>query len=369
LINVDEYRLVAQFMDFVGIDSPSFGEAAFLVKLEKELSKLGLSVKNDKTGKDGVGNLYTMLPGKAPHLPPILICAHMDTVEPGKDIKPRIEGEVIKSDGTTILGADNKSAIAAILEVINQLKIGRIAHGDIEFLFTWGEERGHQGAKQFDASRIRSKIGFVPDGEGNIGTIITSAPYYNSLNVTFYGRASHAGISPERGINALVMASRVINRITLGRIDDETTANFGSITGGIARNVVPDKINMVGEIRSLNLSKLEEQVEVMKTVIEDTAREMGGEVQVEIKREFNGYKIKENELPVHIAITASTLIGLEPHVIKSCGGSDANELNAKGIKTIVLGMGGHDFHSNSESIAISELVSLTKFLAAIVVKQ
>jgi len=355
-------------MELVQVDSPSFEEGALALRLKDELEALGLQVENDQTGMNGVGNLFAVVPGAGRSLPVILICTHMDTVEPGKGIKPRIEEGVIRSDGATILGADNKSAIVAVLEVIRLLKMNRVTHGDIELLFTWGEERGHQGAKRFEVSRAQAKIGFVPDGEGPIGTIITRAPYYDSLRATFLGKAAHAGIAPERGINALLMASRAVTRINLGRIDSETTANLGSISGGVGRNIVPERVEVLGEARSLNPEKLESQVEMMRRVMEESAREMSGQFQIQVNREYDGYCIGQDQPPVRIAVAACQTIGLIPQIISSCGGSDANELNAKGIQTVVLGMGGHDFHSPQERVAISELVRLSELIATLVVE-
>jgi tripeptide aminopeptidase len=367
-LTVNEDRLIKQFIGLVRIGSPSFEEAVFSLKLQNELEKLGLEVENDRTGKDGAGNLFAVLGGKEPSLPPILFCAHMDTVEPAKDIKPRIKVGEICSDGATVLGADNKSAIAAILEVLQLLQSSTLTHGDIEFLFTWGEERSHQGAKRFNASRCRARIGFVPDGEGPVGAIITRAPYYDSLHATFIGKASHAGMAPENGISAVVMASKAISLMDLGRIDNETTANLGLISGGSGVNVIPERVNVIGEARSLDSVKLEKQIEMMRLVMEKSAREMGGQVEVKVKREYEGYWIAEDEPPVRIALRALKSIGLEPRIVSSCGGSDANELNARGMQIIVLGMGGRHLHSAQEVIAISELVKLAELIGALVVE-
>jgi tripeptide aminopeptidase len=368
MTNPNQERLVRQFMDFVQVDSPSFEEYPFVAALEKELRALGLSVENDRTGRNGAGNLFSVLPGKNPNLPPILLGMHTDTVQPGRGIKPRLEGDRIRSDGTTILGADNKSALAASLEAIRCLQSSAPAHGDVEFVFTWGEERGHQGAKLFDPSRLRSRIGFVPDGGGPLGTIITRAPYYDSLRATFLGRAAHAGIAPESGISAIVMASRAISRMKLGRIAEETTANLGKICGGSGRNTVPERVEIEGEARSQVLEQLEAQVRGMSLAIEEAARGSGGQVQVEIKREYDGFHIEEDATPARIAREACRSIGLTPITTGTNGGSDANEFNARGIQTVVLGMGGLDYHSTKESISPAELVKLTEWIIALVVE-
>lgn len=363
---IDQERLTRQFLDFVRVDSPVFDEAPFGDLLGEELTKLGLSWENDRTGQNGAGNLLALLPGTAPGLPVILLCMHMDTVEPGRGITPRLENGQIRSDGTTILGADNKAAVASSLEAIRRLKAARPPHGDVEFLFTWGEERGHRGAKAFDYSRVRAKVGFVPDGGGPLGMVITRAPYYESIHAAFQGRAAHAGISPEKGINAIVMAGQALARIPLGRLDEETTANFGLIKGGAGRNTVPERVEMEGEVRSLDPAKLQIQVEKIKGVFESSAREAGGRALVTRKREYDGYRIRENDLPARIAVAASEAVGLLPVIASTCGGSDANELNANGVATVVLGMGGGGYHTFEEHISVGELVKCAEWIEALV---
>ena len=368
MISIDPDRLVRQFMEFVQIDSPSFAEAPFVSALAEELKKLGLTVENDRTGQDGAGNLFAVLPGTDRKLRPILLSMHTDTVEPGRGIKPRLENGRIQSGGSTILGADNKASIAATLEVFRWLQTSRPNHGDVELLFTWGEERGHLGAKAFDTSRLRSCIGFVPDGGGPLGTIIHRAPYYDSIRAAFIGQAAHAGISPEKGISAMVMSSQAVIRMKLGRINEETTANLGKISGGSGRNTVPERVEIEGEARSLVLEKLEEQVQNMRSAMEDAAREAGGKVEVQVKREYNGFSVGRDEAPVKIALAASRAVGLNPVITSTNGGSDGNDLNEKGIQTIVLGMGGQGYHSTQESITVEELVKLAEWIGALIIE-
>ncbi len=368
MIPIDQDRLVRQFMEFVQIDSPFFEEAPFVSALAAELKKLGLAAENDRTGEKGAGNLLAVLPGTKRNLRPILLAMHTDTVEPGRGIKPRLENGQVRSDGSTILGADNKSAVAATLEGIRWLQSSRPAHGDVELLFSWGEERGHSGAKAFDVSRLKSRIGFVPDGGGPLGTIITSAPYYDSLRASFIGKAAHAGIAPEKGISAIVMASRAITRMKLGRIDEETTANMGKISGGSGRNTVPERVELEGEARSLSLARVEAQVRHLCSAMEDTAREAGGRLEIQVKREYDGFSVGKDELPVTIAQAASRAVGLNPVITSTNGGSDANEFNPRGIQTLVLGMGGSGYHSPQESISVDELVKLAEWIGALIIE-
>lgn len=366
--SIERDRLVAQFLQFVQIDSPSFDEAPFVRVLTQRLSELGLATINDETGQNGAGNLLAVLPATDSAMVPVLLSMHMDTVEPGRGIKPQVEAGIIKTDGTTVLGADNKAAIAAVLAAARYLKAARPSYGDVELLFTWGEERGLRGSLAFDSSRLRSRIGFSLDGEGPVGTIITRAPYHSSVRATFLGRASHAGLEPENGINALAAAARALSQMPLGRIDAETTANIGRMSGGTARNVVPDLVEIEGEARSLELEKLERQLGSMVEAMESAARETGAKVQVDIQRQYCGFHIGDDELPVHIAAAAAEAIGLTPSIKSSGGGSDANIFNAKGIQMVVLGIGGNGFHSTREHIAVADLVLLAEFIAMLVVE-
>ena len=201
-----------------------------------------------------------------------------------------------------------------------------------------------------------------------MGTIITRAPYYDSIRATFLGKAAHAGISPEKGISAIVMASRAISRMKLGRINEETTANLGKISGGSGRNTVPERVEIEGEARSLMGEQLEDQIRHIRSAMEDAAREAGGKVEVQVKREYDGFSVGKDELPVKIALAASRAVGFDPTVTSTNGGSDGNEFNAKGIQTIVLGMGGQGYHSTEESITVEELGKLAEWIGALIIE-
>lgn len=366
--SIDSGQLVAQFLQFVQIDSPSLDEAEFVRVLTEQLNELGLAVTNDETGRNGAGNLLAVLPGTDDAAGPILLGMHMDTVEPGRSIKPQIEDGYIKSDGATVLGADNKAAIAAVLAAACYLKEARPLHSDVELLFTWGEERGLRGSLAFDSSRVRSRIGFSIDGGGPVGSIITQAPYHSSVRAVFTGKASHAGLEPENGINAMTAAARALTQMPLGRIDAETTANIGLISGGTARNVVPALVEIEGEARSLELAKLERQLSSMVDAMESAARDNRATVRIDIQRQYSGFHIDNGELPVRIAAGAAEALGLTPSIKGSGGGSDANNFNAKGIQTVVLGMGGEGFHSTQERIAVADLVLLAEFVVMLVIE-
>ncbi len=334
--------------------------------LATALGELGLTATSDDSGRDGAGNLLAVLPGTDPGAAPILLSMHMDTVEPGRGIRPQLRDDIITSDGTTILGADNKSAVAASLEAVRYLQTARPPHGDVELLYTWGEERGLMGARAFDVSRLRSRLGFSPDGGGPVGTIINRAPYHNALVATFIGRAAHAGVEPEKGISAIVTAGKALARMPLGRIDAETTANVGRIAGGSARNAVPERVEIEGEARSLDFARLQRQTEAMCEAMETAAQEMGARVEYQVIRNYDGFHVPEDALPMQIAKAAVAAVGLTPSVGSTGGGSDANIFCGKGIPMVVFGMGAQDVHSTRERIAVADLAKMAELLVALV---
>lgn len=361
-------RLVRQFMDFVQIDSPTGEEGAFMRALAAELSGLGLSVSNDGSGANGVGNLLAVLSGTDPGAAPIFLAMHMDTVEPGRGIKPRIEDGVIKSDGTTILAADDKAAIAATLAAVRHLQAAKAPHGDVELLFTWGEERGLNGSRAFDTTRLRSRFGFIPDGTGPLGTIVTRAPYQQTLNATFLGRAAHAGVEPEKGISAIVAAAKAIASMPLGRIDPETTANVGRISGGTARNAVPERVQLEGEARSLDKAKLERQVAAMTAAMETGAREVGAQVEMNWYSQYEGYHFGDDEPSVRISVAAARAQGHPTVITSTGGGSDANNFAGKGLRAVVLATGGYNAHSTQEHISVPDLADLAAYIIALILE-
>ncbi|MHB1131821.1 MAG: M20/M25/M40 family metallo-hydrolase [Chloroflexota bacterium] len=362
---IDRERLLGQFLAFVQIDSPSFEEARFDEMLSEELAALGLSVSNDRSGQDGAGNLLAVLPGTDPALPALLVGTHVDTVEPGRGVKPRVENGVVVTDGTTILGADNKAAVAATLEAIRHLQTAKPRHGDVEFLYTWGEERGLLGAAVFDAGRLRSRIGFIVDSS-EMAKIVTRAPWQTTLVATFTGKAAHAGSEPEKGINAILAAAKAIAAMPLGRLDAETTANVGKIAGGTARNAVPENAVLEGEARSLDQAKLERQVGVMTRALEEGAAALGARVELDWQQQYQGYHLADDSPAVRVSLAALRALGLQPYLGSSGGGTDANHLVAKGVPCAVLGIGYEDIHSTREHIAVDDLVRTAQLLVNIV---
>src|SRR5690625_2894806 len=285
MIKVNQERLVKEFQELVKIDSETKYETEISKVLKAKFSELGLDVQEDDSQKitgHGAGNLICELKGTARGIEPIYFTAHMDTVVPGKGIKPSIEGDYIVSDGTTILGADDKAGIAAMLESIRLLKESNLPHGDLQFIITVGEESGLVGAKALNKDKIKAKFGYALDSNGTVGDIIVAAPSQAKLTVNIQGKTAHAGVEPEKGISAITLAAKAISNMKLGRIDDETTANIGRFAGGKQTNIVCDHVEIIAEARSLKENKLAKQVEHMKETFENTAKKLGGHADVKV---------------------------------------------------------------------------------------
>ena len=356
MINRD--RLVSTFLELVQIDSPSGHEEEIARHLTAELKSLGLTVVRDQTG-----NVIGRLAGEGP---PLLVSAHMDTVEPGRGVKPVVANGIITSDGATILGGDDKSGVAVILEVLRVLMERDLPHPPLEVALTVSEEIGLEGAKGLDLNILRAKEGIVLDSGGEIGTIVVAAPSQYKLRAVVHGKAAHAGAEPEKGINAIVVAAEAIAAMPLGRIDEETTANVGRIQGGTATNIVPDRVEMAGEARSHDESKLEVQVQAMTEALKKAASQHGATVEIDVERSYSTFKLSEEEdAIVRRAMAAAKTLGLTPVLVPSGGGSDANIFNAGGITTINISAGMEKVHTTEERLAVDDLVKCAEFLLSI----
>lgn len=366
---INEKRLIESFMELVRMDSISREERNIADFLIEKLENLGLEVIVDQAGeKAGAnsGNIIAKLNGNTKVATPIMFAAHMDTVVPGKNINPLREGEKIISTGETILGADDKAGIAAILEALHLIRENNILYGDIEILFTICEEVGLCGAKNLDVSQLKAQIGFILDAGGQVGQIIISAPSQNSLDFTIRGKSAHAGTNPEEGINAIQVAGVALSRMKLGRIDEETTANIGIISGGKATNIIPDEVILKGEVRSRNEGKLEKYTKELKKITEDTAQEFKARAEVKINREYHCYNLSPDDQVVKIARKAAKDIGLQSLLRPSGGGSDANVFNKKGLPSVVLAVGMEKVHTIEEYILIKELKNATEYILSII---
>lgn len=365
---MDKDRIISKFIEYVKIPSPSYKEGDFAKVLKKDMEELGFEVIVDKAGEkagSNTGNLIGFLKGNK-DVEPIMFCAHMDTVTPCENIEPVIEDGIIKSKGNTILSADDKAGIIGILEGIRYVKENNIPHGDIEVVFTICEEVGLYGSKYLDYSKIKSKMAFVLDASGEIGGVNVQGPAQTQIYGKFHGKAAHAGLSPEKGINAIQVASKAISNMKLLRIDEETTANVGIIKGGSATNIVADYAEMELEARSLKEEKLEKQVNHMIEAMEKAAKEFGAKVDIDVKYAYPTFLLNEDEPILDIIKKAMEKLNIVYKPSTTGGGSDTNIFNSKGIKAATLGVGMFNAHSVNEYIACNDLVRLSQLVASII---
>ena len=362
MINKD--RIVQQFKELVNIDSISLKEREMSNYLAKKIEEMGYQPIFDGAKAKINGNsdnLIFKVDGNK-EISPIVLLAHMDTVMPGEKKQAIIEGDYIRSKGDTVLGGDDASGICVILETIRVLKENNIKHGDIYVVFTVAEEIGLLGSKNLDYSRIDAKYGFVLDNGGPIGTVAVIAPSQIILDIDIIGKASHAGIEPEKGISAIEVASHAISNMKLGRIDYGTTANVGVISGGSATNIVCDKVNIKAEARSIDDKKLIEQINHMRECLEVACGKYGAKLKIDQKKEYTAYNITKSVDMLSILEKAANMSDLGLNLEITGGGSDTNILNSKGILACNISVGMDKIHTTSEQIKISDMVDSVKFL-------
>jgi tripeptide aminopeptidase len=351
-IMINRKRLLNTFVDLIKINSPSFDEKKIGHYLAHRLEKAGCSIRFQNYKKSF--NLVGFLKGKKSCLP-LILSAHMDTIEPTAGISFSVGKKLVRSTGNTVLGADDKSALAQILEVLTVLKERDIHHGDIEIIFSSAEERGLVGARNLDFGKIRSRHALVLDSSGPVGNIVVGAPTHLRYRMTVTGKSAHAGIEPEKGINSIRVASKIIAASPDGRIDDNTTANIGIIDGGTATNVVPKETVVIGEIRSHSRKKLFET----KKAIFDTARRISGKYNagliIEQETEYLSFSVPlRNPFLKHLTAVYREL-GIEPSFVRTGGGSDANIFHQRGIMAVNISNGMQNVHSADEFILLDDL--------------
>lgn len=367
---VNKQRLLDEFIELIKIDSVSSKEGSVAKTLEGKLKQLGFEVYVDDAGvKTGgeTGNIIATLKGNRPGKT-ILFSSHMDTVCPGEGINPIIDEKngIIKSDGTTILGSDDKGGIAAILEAVRIIKENNIDHADIQIVFSIWEEGGLFGAKYLDYSKINAQLAFVLDSGGAPGEIVVKAPAQDKIQVKIKGRPAHAGVSPEEGISAAMVAARAIDNMKLLRIDEETTANIGMIKGGTATNIVMPELEIIAESRSLKNSKLEAQTKHMVDIFKRAADDFGAEVEINVDRMYSSFNVNEDDEIVTLLRKAFANINIKPSVVSTGGGSDTNILNANGIRAVNLSVGMEKAHTLEEYIRIEDLITSARMVVEIV---
>lgn len=353
---INKRSLIRTFKKLVRIDSLSLREGKVVRFLQKELRALRLKCYEAGRIRDGeVGNLVVEVPGRGIKKPRILINAHLDTVSAGKNIKPVERGGYIYSDGTTVLGADNKAGVSVILEILKVLKEKKIPHPPLRVIFTVAEEIGLLGAKALPEKVLYADFGITLDG-GDVDEIIYKAPSQYNLTATIFGRAAHAGIHPEEGINAIKVAAIAIAKMKLGRIDKETTSNIGVIKGGKATNIIPDEVELKGEARSLSFSKLKRQVENMEKILLRTCSKYKARLKLRVEQTYRSFEVKKSARVLKLAVSAVKKSGIKPILKQTGGGSDANIFNAAGIPTIIMGAGADRVHTTSERVAVEDML-------------
>ncbi|WP_462412126.1 tripeptidase T [Neobacillus sp. Marseille-QA0830] len=366
---INQERLLNEFLELVQIESETKNEAQIAKVLKQKFTDLGLEVVEDDTTSvtgHGAGNLICTLPATKEGVEPIYFTSHMDTVVPAKGVKPSIKDGFVVSDGTTILGADDKTGLSVMFETIRVLKEQNIQHGLIQFVITVGEESGLVGAKALEPSLLKAKFGYALDSDGLVGNVVVAAPTQAKVKAVIYGKTAHAGVAPEKGVSAITIAAKAISKMPLGRIDKETTANIGRFEGGQATNIVCDRVDILAEARSLVPEKMEAQVGKMKKAFETTAEEMGGRAEVHVQVMYPGFKFGEGDQVVEIARSAAAKIGRSCELQESGGGSDANVINGLGIPTVNLAVGYEEIHTTNERMSIEELYKLADMTLAII---
>jgi tripeptide aminopeptidase len=354
----EKARLAELFEALCRIPSPFGHEQACADRVLAELADIGVAAAADETG-----NLLAHIPGREERS--VLLCAHMDTVEPAAPIEPVLVDGAWENANAGILGADNKAALAVMLALARRVRIEGSPVG-IELLFTVSEEDSLAGAKAFDATRLRSRFGYVFDHATAIGEVITASPTAYRVDAEFHGKAAHAGIRPEDGRSAVVAAARAIAEMALGRIDAETTANVGSVHGGVGTtNVVPESCRLAAECRSLAPTRAESAVSKIIDALYDGAASSECDVDVVTEKTFAGYKVRPSAPELAAAEAALRACGYEPRRIATGGASDANVLSAAGLPCVNVANGTEHNHEPTERVSVSALEGMLDVVLAL----
>ncbi|HSK15419.1 MAG TPA: M20/M25/M40 family metallo-hydrolase [Gaiellaceae bacterium] len=350
------------FLELAAIPSPSGSEDAVAAHVRAYLRDLGVDAEGDPAG-----NLLARLPATDSAAgAPVFLCAHMDTVPPAGPIEPAVEDGVVRNAAGTILGADNKAAVAVMLESARLLLAEGRPHAGVELVFTTREEVGLQGAYAFDIERLRARVGVVYDYAGAIGEVVVAAPSARTLDVVFTGRPAHAGINPEDGASAIAAAARAVSDLRLGRLDAETTANVGTVEGGSARNVVPATCRLAAEARSRDERKLADLVQEMLDCFAFAAAVCECEVETEVRSQYRAYRLAPDDRALSLARTALERCGLPVTEIEVGGGSDVNVLVERGVSCVNVANGMAKIHTADEEIAVADLEAMVGVTLAFV---
>jgi len=374
---INEARLKSLLIELIQIDSLSRKEYAVAMRLRKELEDLGAQVSIDDAGAKvggSVGNLIAQFPGNVDNATPLILSAHMDTVVPGEGVVPVLEGDILRSDGRTVLGGDDKSGIAIICEVLRSIQENHVPCGDLNIVFTICEEAGLLGAKWLDVGQLKARTGLVLDSDA-VGFLFTKAPAANRIEFIVHGLEAHAGVCPENGISAIRVAAEGLSRMKLGRIDSETTANIGIMEGGMAVNIIPNLVRLRGEARSHSEEKLERQTHHMLQSLQDAAAghslEINGKrfqasVEATIERDYDRMEVSEEAGIVKLVRAAARNLRVDVKTLATGGGCDANVFNRKGLEVANLSTGMRDIHTVKEWIDLKDLYLSARMVFEIV---
>jgi tripeptide aminopeptidase len=363
---INQERIKNLLLELVQIDSVSREEREVAEHLKRLCEEMGADVEIDGAGAavgGNTGNVIARFPGVVPGAEAIMMSAHMDTVVPGRGVKPVVEGDIIRTDGSTVLGGDDKSGVAVIIETIRSLQEQAIPHAPIDAVFSICEEVGLLGAKHLDMSKVRARYGIVFDSD-DPGFLFTKGPSANHFEFKIHGLESHAGVAPEQGISAIRIAAEAISAMKLGRIDEETTANIGVIHGGEATNIITNLVTLKGEARSLDDAKLEAQTAHMVKCLEDAAAKYEVTVEgvttkawieSEVTREYYSMDVSDESRVVKLVKEAAARMGLKVETMASGGGCDANIFNRRGIECANLGTGMRAIHTVKEWLDVKDM--------------
>ena len=358
---INDERLKRNFLEITALEGVSRNESGAMNEIKKRLDRLGVEYAQDSAGEKfagDCGNVIARIPGTADG-EGFFLAAHVDTIASSAG-KPYIRDGVFYSDGKTVLGADDRAGVAVMLEVTETLLNSDVSYPDIELVFLVGEEIGLYGSRFLDYSLLNSKYGFVIDSSADLGKVVSHAPDHHSCAITVTGKPAHAAIAPELGIHAIKMAAEGIYKTDIGRVSDNSTMSIGVISGGTKTNVVPEKVEIMGEIRSLDSTEIPGLKERFERPFKEAAETYGGTVSFEWEEEYGGFNIKP-ESPFSLRVAAGyRACGIEPEFIKFVGGSDANNFNARGLPTFNLGQGYKKNHSNEEYLKVDDLLGIAR---------
>lgn len=354
---IETNRLLDTFLRYVCIDSETGFESDVAEHLAQELKELNFEIVADKAGEAAGsqgGNIIAHLNGSISG-EPLVLFAHMDTVVPGRSVKPQVENGIVKSDGTTVLGGDDKAAVAAMLEAVRCVVENALPHRTVQLVFTVREESGLLGARGLDLGCLKSKQALILDAGGAVGTVVLAAPGRGVIKAEIIGRKAHAGMAPQEGISAVQAAARGVAAMKLLRIDEETTANIGTFCCEGPINIVPDRVIIKGEARSINPEKLDAQLADMHRCLQAACDETGARLTCETEVEHVGYRVDPLEPVVKLVAAACDELKFPVSYTVTGGCSDANVLREHGISALVLGIGMEEVHTTREWISVKNL--------------